>query len=251
MAQETNKKIKFLAKVETRNSFVQTHHVTMLGVRAGFEFKFPVRCGIGYYWMLTNIDSKFYNPSDFGQTDPTAQPKMRYAIGYVDYSFYKEDDWTLSVPVQIGVGETYYRSSESDRFANGLIVPMEAGVAVDYLFTNWVGFGVGLGYRVMLKGNKQLWTLLHLKYHKHILADNGINGSSANKTGADGKDITVEVPLGTVAKDAETGEVLFEITEHDETQILVNGGRGGLGNTNFKSSTNQTPRYAQPGEPGE
>ena len=82
-----------MAKVETRNSFVQTHHTTFLGVRAGFEFKFPVRCGIGYYWTLTNFDSKFYRPADFGLTDPTAQPKMRYAIGYVDYSFYKEDDW--------------------------------------------------------------------------------------------------------------------------------------------------------------
>ncbi|MCB0754913.1 MAG: hypothetical protein KDB98_04930 [Flavobacteriales bacterium] len=164
--QRENKKIKFLAKVETRNSFVQTHHATFLGVRAGFEFKFPVRCGIGYYWMLTNLDSKFYKPSDFGQTDPTAQPRMRYAMGYVDYSFYEEDDWTLSVPVQIGVGETFYRSSESNRFANGLVVPMEAGIAVDYLFTRWVGFGVGLGYRVMLKGNKQVKENFNSPYYQ-------------------------------------------------------------------------------------
>lgn len=161
-----NQKIKFLAKVESRNSFVQTHHVTFLGVRAGFEFKFPIRCGIGYYWMLTNFDSKLYRPSDFGQTDPTAQPKLRYAIGYIDYSFYEEDDWTLSVPVQIGVGETFYRSSESNRFANGLVVPMEAGIAVEYLFTRWVGFGVGLGYRVMLKGNKQVKENFNSPYYQ-------------------------------------------------------------------------------------
>lgn len=184
LAQETSKKIKFLAKFETRNSFVQTHHVTMLGVRAGFEFKFPVRCGIGYYWMLTNIDSKLYNPIDFGLIDPTAQPKMRYAIGYIDYSFYNEDDWTISVPVQIGVGETYYRSSESDRFANGLIVPMEAGVAVDYLFTDWVGFGVGLGYRVLLKGNKQVKENFNSPYYQirlNILFTEIFRGIKAKK----------------------------------------------------------------------
>jgi len=161
-----NKKVKFLVKAETRNSFVQTHHVTMLGVRAGFEFKFPIRCGLGYYWTLTNLDSKLYNPADFGFTDPTASPRLRYATGYIDYSFYKEDDWTLSVPVQIGIGETYYKSSESNRFANGLVVPMEAGVAVDYLFTSWVGFGVGLGYRVMLKGNKAVKENFNSPYYQ-------------------------------------------------------------------------------------
>ena len=161
-----NEKIKFLAKLETRNSFVQTHHATFLGVRAGFEFKFPIRCGIGYYWMLTNFDSQIYRPSDFGQTDPTAHPKLRYAIGYIDYSFYEEDDWTLSVPVQIGVGESFYRSSESNRFANGLVVPMEAGIAVEYLFMRWVGFGVGLGYRVMLKGNKQVKENFNSPYYQ-------------------------------------------------------------------------------------
>jgi hypothetical protein len=166
LAQEEKKKVKFLAKFETRNSFVQTHHVTMLGVRAGFEFKFPVRCGIGYYWTLTNINSRLYNPTDFGLTDPTAQPRLRYVTGYIDYSFYKEDDWTLSVPVQIGIGETYYKNSESNRFANGLVVPMEAGVAVDYLFTKWVGFGVGLGYRVMLKGNKKVKENFNSPYYQ-------------------------------------------------------------------------------------
>lgn len=155
-----------MAKVETRNSFVQTHYASFLGVRAGVEFKFPVRCGLGYYWMLSNIESKFYKPSYFGQTDSLACPKMRYAIGYVDFSFYEEDDWTLSVPVQIGIGETFYRTENNNRFANGLIVPMEFGVAVDYLFTRWVGFGVGLGYRVMLKGNKQVKENFNSPYYQ-------------------------------------------------------------------------------------
>ena len=106
----------------------------------------------------------------------------------------------------------------------------------------------GRGGHIILKGNKNLWTLLHLKYKRHIKAGHGGAGSGSTSTGAYGKDVFVEVPLGTVAKDAETGEVLFEITEHDEEQILVKGGRGGLGNNHFKSSTNQTPRYAQPGE---
>lgn len=108
----------------------------------------------------------------------------------------------------------------------------------------------GRGGHIILRGNKQIWTLLSLKYRKHIIAPAGGSGSSALCTGKFGKDEIIEVPLGTVAKDAETGEFLFEITEHGEEIILLSGGRGGLGNNHFKSSTNQTPRYAQPGEPG-
>lgn len=108
----------------------------------------------------------------------------------------------------------------------------------------------GRGGHVILKGNSQLWTLLHLKYRKHIIASPGVGGGSALKTGAQGKDEIIEVPLGTVARDAETGEIEFEITEDGQTEVLVEGGRGGLGNNNFKSATNQAPRYAQPGEPG-
>ena len=108
----------------------------------------------------------------------------------------------------------------------------------------------GRGGHIILRGNKQIWTLLSLKYRKHIIASGGGSGSSALCTGKFGKDEIIEVPLGTVAKDAETGEFLFEITEHGEEIILLSGGKGGLGNNHFKSSTNQTPRYAQPGEPG-
>ncbi len=108
----------------------------------------------------------------------------------------------------------------------------------------------GRGGHVILKGNDQLWTLLHLKFQRHIFAENGQAGAGAQKTGSDGEDVVVDVPLGTVARDGESGEFIFEITRHDETKILMNGGRGGLGNENFKSATNQTPRYAQPGESG-
>jgi len=108
----------------------------------------------------------------------------------------------------------------------------------------------GRGGHIILKANPQLWTLLHLKYRKHIHASNGQNGMGSLKHGSDGEDIIVEVPLGTVAKDPETGEVLFEITEREEKRILMRGGRGGLGNDHFKSATNQTPRFAQPGEEG-
>ena len=108
----------------------------------------------------------------------------------------------------------------------------------------------GRGGHIFLKGNTQLWTLLHLKYRKHVIADDGQPGGSALKFGANGKDEVLEVPLGTVARDAETNEVLFEITEDGETEVLTAGGRGGLGNWHFKSPTQQTPRYAQPGEPG-
>jgi GTPase len=108
----------------------------------------------------------------------------------------------------------------------------------------------GRGGHVILKGNKQLWTLLHLKYTRHIRAGHGINGAKSLQTGANGNDVVIEVPLGTVAKDALTQEFECEITEHGQTRILVPGGRGGLGNDHFKSATHQAPRYAQPGEPG-
>ena len=108
----------------------------------------------------------------------------------------------------------------------------------------------GRGGHILLRGNKQLWTLLHLKYRKHVIAGHGQPGAGQEMTGADGDDVILDVPLGTVAKDAESGEIHFEITEEGETKVLVAGGRGGLGNVHFKSATNQTPRYAQPGEPG-
>jgi GTP-binding protein len=108
----------------------------------------------------------------------------------------------------------------------------------------------GRGGHIILRGNKQLWTLLHLKYRKHVIAEPGGKGSGALKTGADGKDVILEVPVGTVAKDFESGEKLFEITEDGQEAIIAPGGRGGKGNNFFKTSTLQTPRFAQPGEPG-
>jgi GTPase len=108
----------------------------------------------------------------------------------------------------------------------------------------------GRGGHVILRGNSQLWTLLHLKYRKHVMAENGGGGEAQNMTGADGKDEILEVPLGTVAKHAETGETICEINNHGEEFILTPGGRGGKGNTFFATSTNQAPQHAQPGEPG-
>jgi GTP-binding protein len=108
----------------------------------------------------------------------------------------------------------------------------------------------GRGGHIILRGNRNMWTLLHLKYRKHVIAENGENGSGNNCTGKSGEDVILDVPLGTVAKDAETGDFEFEITKDGEKRILSPGGRGGLGNTNFKSAINQAPIYAQPGEPG-
>ena len=109
----------------------------------------------------------------------------------------------------------------------------------------------GRGGHVIIRGSKNLWTLFHLKFLRHVKSGHGGDGGSSRSTGHDGEDKYIEVPLGTVVKDKETGEVLFEITEDGETKILARGGKGGLGNWNFRSSTNQTPRYAQPGIPGE
>ena len=108
----------------------------------------------------------------------------------------------------------------------------------------------GRGGHIILQGNDQMWTLLHLKYQRHVFAGNGGSGGRQQSTGADGKDVTVQVPLGTIARNSNTGEIIFEITSHGDEKILAKGGRGGQGNTHFKSATHQTPRYAQPGEPG-
>lgn len=109
----------------------------------------------------------------------------------------------------------------------------------------------GRGGHVIVTGNAQLWTLLHLKFRKHVIAGDGESGGSSLSTGKTGRDEILEVPLGTIARDAETGEILFEINNDGETKILTKGGRGGLGNANFKSATRQTPRFAQPGEEGQ
>ena len=109
----------------------------------------------------------------------------------------------------------------------------------------------GRGGHIILKANPQFWTLIHLKYRKHIKADDGEKGGSANRSGKNGSDIYLDVPVGTVVKDAESGETLFEMMEPGEERILCKGGRGGLGNSNFKSATLQTPRFAQPGEDGQ
>lgn len=108
----------------------------------------------------------------------------------------------------------------------------------------------GKGGDVVLRANAQLWTLLHLKYTKHVKAGHGLPGQSGRKSGAQGENLVIEVPLGTVARDAETGEIITEVVEEGQKYILLPGGRGGLGNDHFKSPTNQAPEYAQPGEPG-
>lgn len=108
----------------------------------------------------------------------------------------------------------------------------------------------GRGGHIILRGNRQLWTLLHLRYYKNVIAENGENGSKNNSTGREGKDIIIEVPLGTVAKNEETGEIEAEILEDSQEIIWLKGGRGGLGNSNFATPTNQAPQHSQPGEEG-
>ncbi|MBJ7428953.1 MAG: GTPase ObgE, partial [Bacteroidia bacterium] len=108
----------------------------------------------------------------------------------------------------------------------------------------------GRGGHIILRGSNNAWTLLHLKYRKHVIADGGGNGDAGLRSGANGEDIYIDVPLGTVAKDVETNQVLAEITENGQEFIILKGGRGGLGNHHFKNSVNQNPRYAQPGEDG-
>ncbi len=106
----------------------------------------------------------------------------------------------------------------------------------------------GNGGSIVLRGNSQYWTLIHLKYQRHIFAGDGESGSGARSTGKNGADVVIDVPLGTIARDAETGEIVCEVTEQGQRAVLLKGGRGGLGNWHFKTATNQAPRYAQPGE---
>ncbi len=108
----------------------------------------------------------------------------------------------------------------------------------------------GRGGHVIVRGNKNMWTLYHMKFKKHFRAEHGGNGGKSRSTGKDGSDIYIDVPLGTIVRDGETQEIIFEITEDTQEKILVEGGMGGRGNWHFKSSTNQTPRYAQPGIEG-
>ncbi len=108
----------------------------------------------------------------------------------------------------------------------------------------------GKGGDIIVIGNSHMWTLLHLRYTRHLRAGNGESGGRQRSTGADGEDIIIEVPLGTIMRDPDSGDILSEITEHDERTVLIAGGKGGLGNDNFKTATNQTPKYAQPGEEG-
>ncbi|CAM1348214.1 GTPase ObgE [Tenacibaculum insulae] len=108
----------------------------------------------------------------------------------------------------------------------------------------------GRGGHIILRGDKSMWTLFHLKFKRHFRAESGGDGSSSRSTGHDAKDIIVPVPLGTIVRDADTDEILHEVTQHDQDVILLQGGKGGLGNWHFKSSTNQAPRYAQPGIDG-
>ncbi len=108
----------------------------------------------------------------------------------------------------------------------------------------------GRGGHIILRGNKNLWTLLHLRYYKNVLAEDGENGSGNNSTGRSGKDVIIEVPLGTIARDEETGRQEAEILDNGQEVILMKGGRGGLGNAKFATATNQAPDHAQPGEPG-
>ena len=108
----------------------------------------------------------------------------------------------------------------------------------------------GRGGHIILRGNQNLWTLLHLRYYKNVLAEDGEKGNKNNMTGHDGKDIIIDVPLGTIARDEETGDKQAEIMEDGQEVIWIRGGKGGLGNKNFATATNQAPEYAQPGEPG-
>lgn len=130
-----------------------------------------------------------------------------------------------------GVGSTHFRREKFEEFGGP------------------DGGDGGRGGHVILRGNSQYWTLLHLKYARHQMAEDGVRGSGSKSHGANGKDIYLEVPLGTVAKDSETGEVVAEVTENGQEVILMRGGRGGLGNWHFRTATNQAPRYSQPGEP--
>lgn len=165
-AQEVEKKVRWMGKFEGRNAFVRTHHALFLGIRAGVELKFPIRLGVGYYWMQSHIPSQLYDARDYPLAGTSAQPRMRYAIAYAEYTFWTEDDWSLSVPVQVGFGETFYRTNTDERVGKGFVMPLEAGVDVSYMFTRWAGIGVGLGYRLMVVNNDAVKESFNSPYYQ-------------------------------------------------------------------------------------
>jgi hypothetical protein len=165
-AQETERKVRLMGKFEGKNAFVRTHHALFLGTRLGVEFKFPIRAGLGYYWMQTEIQSQLYRATDYPQAGSSAIPRMRYGMAYVEYTFWEEDGWSLGVPLQLGIGETFYRTSNDDEVANGLVVPLESGVDISYRFLRWAGLGVGLGYRVMLLNNDEVKENFNSPYYQ-------------------------------------------------------------------------------------
>jgi hypothetical protein len=165
IAQAQEKQFKFMGKFEGRNAFVRTHHALFLGARLGVEFKFPIRAGVGYYWMQTDITSQLYRPQEYPDAGILARPRLRYAVIYAEYTFWNEDDWSLSVPVQLGFGESFYRTNLGHRVAQGFVMPAEAGVDIRYMFARWAGLGVGIGYRVMLVNNEAVKESLNSPYY--------------------------------------------------------------------------------------
>lgn len=176
--------------------------------------------------MITNLKKSKFNPDSYQDIHSKLLNSMAEQQNFVDY---------VKICCRSGKGGAGSRHFLRNRLT------MTGGPD---------GGNGGRGGHIILRGNKQMWTLLPLKYKKHVIAKPGGVGSRDCSSGAQGEDIILDVPLGTTAKDAETGEVLFEITEDGQTEILLDGGKGGLGNYNFKSSTRQAPRYAQPGQEG-
>lgn len=164
--QPQEKKLRVMGKFEGRNSFVRTSHALFLGARIGVEFKLPIRTGIGYYWMQTEFDSQLYRPQEHPQSGSRAVPRMRYFTGYVEYTFWEEDGWSLGVPLQMGIGEAFYRTSSGDHVANGIVIPLESGVDVGYMFTRWAGLGVGIGYRFMLLDDSDVHERFNSPYYQ-------------------------------------------------------------------------------------
>lgn len=166
-AQEVpEKRLKLMGKFEGRNAFVRTHHASFLGVRMAVQFKCPIRAGIGYYWMQTRFDSGLFDSSQQPDAGTSATPRMRYAIVFAEYTFWEEDGWSLGVPLQIGVGEAFYRTDADANVGKGLIIPLESGVEISYQFLRWAGFGVGLGYRVVLVDDSEVQEGFNSPYYQ-------------------------------------------------------------------------------------
>jgi hypothetical protein len=150
------KRIRVDVKAETRNSFANTEYVFFWGVKLGLDLDRKVKFGFGYSWLQSRYFSNLFDPDDFPSTTQKAQPRFRIWSAYAEYEFYRDGGWEFSAPVELGFGNSFYQNDQQKKIGKGMNMVTMFGLNTSYMFSKWVGFGVGLGYRIVLLENKEM-----------------------------------------------------------------------------------------------